>query len=433
MDNQSLNRVLLVEADTVAALSTKRSLESQGYEVVTVTDADSAVALVESDPHIGLVLLDIDLGPGRSGAEAALELAGIRQLPITFLSPHTERERATEKRLEESLRWIRALFDGSPSGIILADSQNNIIEANEMSEKLLAYEPGELIGVNARDLIPAEELEKTPQEESTSRIVEERELFEIENRFRRKDGSYIHVSVRARRMDLDRHPASHIVEFQDISKRKAAEREAERLLREKDLLMREVHHRVKNDMGFVRSLLSLQATYSSSAELASALQEAADRVTVMSHVYERLYRGGNFLQVDVGNVVESLARDLRASTMPVGITLSAECEACLVPTRVSVSLGIIVNELVTNSAKHAFERLDGASVSVSLELEEPGELRLLVSDNGRGIPDAVKCDGSYGFGLTVVTALVEQHDGEISMWNDRGGVVEVRLPISCHA
>lgn len=431
MEKKSLNKVLLVEDEAVTALSTKRSLEKQGYQVITATDADTAITLVECDPDIDLVILDIELDSGKSGAQTAQEIAGLGQMPIMFLSPHTEREHATEKRLEESLRWIRALFDGSPSGIILADSENKIIEANEMSELLLGYGPGELVGLNARDLIPEEELEKTPPEESTRRIVEERELFEIENRFLRKDGNYIDVSVRSRKIELDGHQATHIVEFQDITKRKEAERRADRRLREKELLMQEVHHRVKNDMNFVRSLLSLQATTSVNGELKSALQEAVNRVTVMSHVYERLYRGGDFYRVNVSQVVEGLVRDLGASTIPVGIQLSTECEECHVPTRISVSLGIIANELVTNAARHAFDRLDGASISLSLRRGAPGEILLLVEDNGRGIPDSVMCEGGYGFGLTVVTALVEQHDGEISMWNNGGGIVEVRLPVSC--
>lgn len=431
MENHRPNKVLLVEDEAVTALSMKRSLERQGYDVITATNADTATSFVECDPHIDLVILDIELGAGKGGARAAQEIAGIRQLPIMFLSPHTEREHATEKRLEESLRWIRALFDGSPSGIFLADSQNQIIEANETAEMLLGYGRGELVGLSARDLIPEEELEKAPPEESTRRIMEERELFEIENRFRRKDGIYLDASVRSRKIELDGHRATHIVEFQDITKRREAERRVNGLLQEKELLMQEIHHRMKNDMSFVRSLLSLQASSSANGELKSALQDAGNRISVMIQVYERLYSGGDFLHVDVSEVVKGLVRELGASTIPVGIELSADCEECSVPTRMSVSLGIIANELVTNAAKHAFDRLDGASISLSLTPGAPGETLLLVKDNGRGMPDSVMCDGGYGFGLTVVTALVEQHEGEISMWNDGGAVVEVRFPVNC--
>jgi PAS domain S-box-containing protein len=431
MHDYTLRKVLLVEDEAVTALSTKRSLERQGYEVVIAADAESAITVVECDPHIDLVVMDIDIGPGKSGAEAAQEIAGIRRVPIMFLSPHTEREHVTEKRLEESLRWIRALFDGSPSGIILADSFNKIIEANEMSERLLGYEPGELVGLNARDLIPEEELERTPPEDVTRKIVEERELFTIENRFRCKDGSLIDVSVRSRKIEMEDHPATHIVEFQDISRRKEAERRAEALVKEKELLIREIHHRVKNDINFVRSLLSLQATTSTNQELRSALREAVNRVTVMSHVYERLYLHGDYQRVEAGHLVENLVKELGESTIPVGVHLGTDCGECLVPTRTAVALGIVANELVTNAAKHAFSELEGGAISVSLTSGAPEEVILQVRDNGSGIPDQVMCDGGYGFGLTVVTALVEQHDGEISMWNEEGGVVEVRLPATC--
>ncbi len=341
----------------------------------------------------------------------------------------TERHAAQEE-LEKTLEWFRSIFRQSPAGILLVDASKRIVEANPAAEKLLGYDAGELNGLSRHDVLYPEVQPRDPQAAIATAVQGEEGLYRMETRYRRKNGSPLQVSVHIKRIDLPGHQATHMVEFHDISRRKAAEQKVEALLREKEVLLQEVHHRVKNDMNFVHSLLSLQSNMTTNDELATSLREAGNRIAVMGHVYERLYRRGNVEDVNVGRLLRELVRDLRSSSLPLGIRVDLTAEDLEVETRLSVSLGVLVNELLTNAAKYAFAGISEPKITVTLRRVAGDELELIVRDNGKGLPEATIENSAPGYGLTIVNALVEQHSGSISLWNDGGGIIKVKLPIS---
>lgn len=342
------------------------------------------------------------------------------------------RDATTEYQAEEetrrSLHWFRPLFESSPAGIFLADSENRIIEANPMAEALLGYERGELLGKAADEIVPPEEFEPEAMRAATYEMSNVGGASQAEARFLKNDGSLIDVSITARAVELPGYGAVQMVEFHDVTRRKAAERKVAALLEEKDLLIREAHHRIKNDMNFVRSLLSLQANTTPDRALATSLNEASNRILVMGHVYDRLHKEGTLHTVDAGRLVETLVRDLQNGFLPLGMRVDVHADPCEVSTRLSVSVGIILNELITNAAKYAFSTVTEPTITVTLRREQE-TVQLTVRDNGSGFPDSVISGAEGGYGTTIMNALVEQHGGALELWNDEGGVVRVRLPL----
>lgn len=189
----------------------------------------------------------------------------------------------------------------------------------------------------------------------------------------------------------------------------------------RELFIREVHHRIKNDMGLVRSFLRLHLQETESEEARGVLKEAESKLAVMSEIYDQLYRSSDFGMVQIRPVVERLLSDVRSATRGRSVAVNAQIADIELERSLATSLSIVVNELVTNALKYS----DAEQLAVDVILEQnENELILTVEDNGSGFPKHV-IEGDYGFGLTMVKALVEQAEGDVRLGN--GGVPRVRV------
>ncbi len=352
---------------------------------------------------------------------------------ITDREESAQRLRASERRSEERRRYLEALLGAAPVAVVTLEPGNRVVEWNREAEELFGYAAEEARGRELDELVAREsETVRQDARDNTRRVINGEVLEQVEGIRYRKDGSPVHVAVSAARIDMDGDVIGAVVTYKDISRRKAAEAalqrerdEVRQLLEQQKLLVQEVHHRIKNDMAFVRSLLSLQSHRAGSKDVADSLREASDRVSVMSRVYERMYLAMDFRNVDGKALIEGLVEDLRASSIPQGVAISVESEEFSLPARQTVSLGIILNELVSNSVKYAFHGEGSHRVEVTLRRVEDHMVRLSVRDNGDGLPEQVLGGEEKGYGLTIVGALVEQHDGTLQMQNDGGAVVSV--------
>ncbi|MFW6329890.1 MAG: sensor histidine kinase, partial [Alkalispirochaetaceae bacterium] len=211
----------------------------------------------------------------------------------------------------------------------------------------------------------------------------------------------------------------------DISERERRKKEISRLLGQQELLIREFRHRVKNDMSLIQSLLRLQARYAEDRETSDSILEAADRLSVLTRVYDRVHTTSDSRRISAGEMLHTLVADLEDSTIPPGARVRLDIEEVEICDRGSISLGLIVNELVTNAVKHAADCRGRCNVTVTLEKNDTG-LDLSVSDDGPGYPDDVISGYRYGYGLTVVQELAGQHNGEVRLKNGPGATVQVR-------
>jgi two-component sensor histidine kinase len=197
------------------------------------------------------------------------------------------------------------------------------------------------------------------------------------------------------------------------------------LLDQRELLIREVHHRIKNDMGLVSSFLRLHLQESDSEEAKQTLREADAKLSIMSEIYDRLYRSQDVGAVEIKPVLERLLTDIGSTAGFTSANIVTHVEDVSIERSIATSLSIVANELVTNSLKYA--NVDPLTIEVELTRLPDGALRFSVVDNGPGFPESVIA-GKFGFGLTMVKALVEQVDGELHLANDGPSRVTVVLP-----
>ncbi|MFW5811903.1 MAG: PAS domain S-box protein [Alkalispirochaetaceae bacterium] len=211
----------------------------------------------------------------------------------------------------------------------------------------------------------------------------------------------------------------------DVTERHRREAEIRDLLQQKNVLLRELRHRIKNDLNLVRSLLLLQASQTENEGTVTSLYEASDRLTVLSQVYDKVSRETGGDRVELRVLLEELVEDLRTTTLREDVTVELEVEEMTVTSRESVTLGIIVNELITNAVKYSDAAVEEPQITLTLAADAAGALNLMVRDNGPGFPEEVLNGNLRGFGFTIINELVIQHHARMSVSNDNGAVVRI--------
>ena len=338
---------------------------------------------------------------------------------VTFLD--ISERKAMEAALREKSAALDHYFAAALDLLCIADVQGNFIRLNPEWEHVLGYSLDDLVGHSFLELVHPDDLEGTLA--ALTRLKSQEEILSFENRYRCKSGEYRWIEWRSR-------PDGDLVYAvaRDVTERKSAEEKVGALLAEKEMLLREVHHRIKNNMNTIRSLLVLQAETVNDTVAKVALEDASNRVWSMTALYERLYQAQDFMEMSVKDylpvVIEQIVENFSGKAR---IDVKINIDDFILHTKQLQPLGIIVNELTTNIMKYAFSGRSEGVVEISAILA--GNLVTVeVKDDGNGIPESVDSENSTGFGLTLVRALTQQLHGTISIMRGNGTKLILRFP-----
>lgn len=200
------------------------------------------------------------------------------------------------------------------------------------------------------------------------------------------------------------------------------------LLVEKEQLLREVHHRIKNHMYTISSILSLQSAEFSDPTVIAAFDETRRRIRLMQSIYEKLYTGRDTGTIELRGYLNELLDDLRSAFCKNGrIVLTGDLREMHLSANIAFAVGIVINELITNSLKHAFVPEEKGWISILLRGIPTSTIEIVVSDDGAGAPPEVLDGTRSGFGLTLVKGYTRQFGGSMKMENSEGLVVTVTL------
>ncbi len=343
------------------------------------------------------------------------------------------RDISSRKRQEEIQRQITEM---APVAIFVFDlEQGRLIFGNAEYRQHLGYSLEELQAMGDRlteAIYHPDARERLFEVERRIRTDREGKVFETDYKLRRKDGSigwvFFRETVLSRNPDGS--PKQIIGIGIDVTERKEAEEKIAGLLTEKELLLTEVHHRIKNNMTSMISLLSLQAGTAEDPKVVEALTEAQSRMHSMTVLYDKLYRSRNISEISLGDYLPPLVREIVATHGAEGrVTLTFGVGDCVLPVAAVAGLGVIVNELVSNALKYAFPRGSGGTISVATEGGSDSR-RLVIADNGVGLSESVEPGSSGGFGLMLVSSLADQHGFEVSVERRAGTrfVIELGEP-----
>jgi PAS domain S-box-containing protein len=344
------------------------------------------------------------------------------------------RKQRVEEELQESNRFLSTLLNNLPGMAYRCRNDRNYTMdfVSKGARALTGYGPASLL--HNRQVAYGELVVKEDQEYVWNGVQEalaEQKPFTIIYRIRRRDGAVRWVWEQGVGIYSPEGDFEGLQGFiTDVSEQKEAQAEQQRLLKEQEVLLKEVHHRTKNDMNTIRSLLSLQAAASDFAREKRALEEAQRRISLMSRIYESLYTGRSFKRLSLRAFLPDLIQDIAASHRETpDIRLESEIEEAEVPARLSFPVGIIVNELLTNSYTHAFSGAAQGLVRVNVAFREQTALEIRVEDDGSGPPEELTEGKGFGFGLSIVDTLCGQYGGSLQFREEHGTLACVRLTV----
>jgi PAS domain S-box-containing protein len=343
-----------------------------------------------------------------------------------FVEDINDRKTA-EASLRSSEERLRNVITAANIGTWEWNVQTNEVKVDERSLALLGYEPGELPNL---DMATWQGLKHPDDIEPINERLDEHlqgktDHYAFESRMRSKSGAWVWILGRGRLVAWDKNdaPLRMYGIHMDITERRRAEEQVRSLLREKETILREVHHRIKNNMSVIQSLLNLQASSLQEPKAAAALEDAANRVQSMTLLYDKLYQSATFDAVSIRDYLSTLVDEI-VGTFPGGASVRVEknIEDFQLDVRRLQPLGIIVNELLTNIMKHAFVGRDAGSIEVSVSTQ--GEkVSIVVRDDGVGLPESIDFESATGFGLMLVQNLAAQIGGRIRLERGAGTAV----------
>lgn len=215
----------------------------------------------------------------------------------------------------------------------------------------------------------------------------------------------------------------------DITERKEAEREIEKSLQEKEVLLKEIHHRVKNNLQVISSLLSLQSEYIKDKTDKELFRESQTRAKSMALIHERLYQSTDLRSINFYEYIKTLTFNLYNiyGCKPEDIKVNLDLEPISMDIDTAIPCGLIINELMSNAMKHAFPGDSKGEINIKFH-QIDHKLILTVEDNGIGLPPNMEFENISSLGLKLVNTLVNQIDGEIEINSDSGTNITIRFP-----
>jgi PAS domain S-box-containing protein len=337
------------------------------------------------------------------------------------LKAEIEKRETADRTLLESEERYRSLFENSIDGALLTEPNGTIIKANEAICRMLQRTEEEIVDIGRSGIVDTDD----PR---LAKAIEERRVtgrFFGELTMIRKDGSTFpcEISTSIFVDSVGKQKTSMIV--RDISERRKNEKQMTELLNEKDTLLKEIHHRVKNNLQIVLSILSLQKGKTDSSDTRNALEEITGRIQAISAVHELVYQSENYKSIDFREYIYYFIDMLLSRRGLKGkIDVTANTNNLIFDLNMMIPLGMIINELVTNSTNHAFP--DGEKGLIDILITRTGdEYLLVVSDNGKENEKPLAGNADNTIGLNILNGLVHQIKGDINYGKGNGNKVTI--------
>jgi PAS domain S-box-containing protein len=369
-------------------------------------------------------------GLRRDGSEVPIEI-GLTPLPrpdgisvLASVIDITERKRAAHR--------LALVVEAAPNAMIMISADGRIALVNSQVERVFGWPREELLGRPIETLVPERFRPGHPSQRnhffaspSTRAMGAGRDLFGV-----RRDGSEVPLEIGLNPIQTA-DGLFVLAAVIDITQRKQAEDQLRASLAEKETLLKEIHHRVKNNLQLVSSLLKLQSRKLDDPRLLAIFQEAQDRVRAMSLIHQKLYQSANVSQIPAEDYLRSLVSLVAHTYAPLAPNVQTVVSADPVSLNpdVALPLGLIVNELVSNGFKHAFANVPAGHLTISLKSPSPARLILTVADDGIGLPEDFAPEKAASLGLRLVGYMLEQLTASMQVTRAGGTRFEVSFAV----
>lgn len=372
-----------------------------------------------------------DYAPRNYEARIVTRKGAVKPVHLTVaMIPGTEKSMAsildmTELRrskmaIKESQERFKSIFENAAEAIILFDCQGNIVEFNGKFKETFGFKNGEIIGQNFLHMGSMMGMHNEESRKILNDLISGNELKQVEWILENKEGKKIIFRVRPSLIKTKTSVIGILLIMEDITELKNVENSLKYSLKEKEVLLREIHHRVKNNLQIISSLLSLQRLQVEDPQTADILWECQGRVRAMAMIHENIYQSQDIGRINFKNYVEMLLYDIfnlyRVNKK--SVILEMRIEGVKMGIETAMPCGLVINELATNSIKHAFPQGKGI-IKIELKTDDDAHI-LIIEDDGIGLPENLDPQKSKKLGLMVVNTLVNQLNGEMEIDRTNG-------------
>jgi PAS domain S-box-containing protein len=317
-----------------------------------------------------------------------------------------------EKKLEESEKRHRTFTEMSFDAIFEIHVDGTILRCNKRACELFGYSREELIGMHVLDLTPEKFHSKQPE---TFAGIDTTGDEAWERIYKRKDGTKVPTEIHTAFYEMGGEKRL-ITYVRDNTDHKKYEQTIRKSLKEKETLLAEVHHRVKNNLAIISGLLQMQVFNTEDEHLLAKLKESQSRIQSIAMVHEKLYSSETFSEIaidkyinDLLNIIEESMTDLQKD-----IRVVTNMDSIRLTVGQAIPCGLLLNEMITNCYKHAFENRDEGKIEITIR-ENEGQIDLSVEDNGIGLPEDFNIEQQPSLGMSIINTLTTQLNGQLEV------------------
>ena len=340
-------------------------------------------------------------------------------------------QKTAEKKLRKSEERLRLVLEGSSYGFWDWNIDTGLIQLNSRWLEMLGYDTHEIDRhiQSWQNLVHPDDYSFVMQSMNDN-IVGNTEDYECEYRMKSKDGDWKWVISRGKVIDRDETGKSLRMAgiHSDITVRKNMQDEIKAALGEKETLLKEIHHRVKNNLQIISSLLYLQSNYITDKASLELFIESQNRIKSMALIHEKLYQSRDLACVDFKNYIQTLTVDLIHSFGAPPVTFSIKSDNIYFSIETAIPCGLIINELISNSLKHGFRDRRKGNINIEITQSDK-EITLMVNDNGSGFARDIDFRNTKTLGMQLVNSLVTQLDGSIELNSDDGTAFIIKFKL----
>lgn len=329
------------------------------------------------------------------------------------------------KKAESELQKLSAATEQSPALICITDRNGTIEYVNPKFAEVSGYERSELVGKNPR-LLKSGVQDKAFYEHFWN-TIKSGEVFQGEFTNKKKSGELYHVIVSVAPIKNDEGEIQNFIAVQeDITQRRKSELKLRRTLEEKEVLLKEIHHRVKNNLAVVSGIMELQAFDEENNRLREKLHDSISRIQTMAAIHELLYQSDSFAHLNFEQTLKKLANNLLDTFHPRdNVTICYDIQPITLNINQALPMALIANEVITNALKHAFDDQKPGTVYVNIK-EEKNHITMQIKDNGHGFSsDEGPAKQRESLGMTLIETLTEQLKGESTYQSNQSGTTFV--------
>ena len=414
-----------------------------------------AFIILDSDTTFDAILLDLTLPDATGELLVTKMLNKVRNIPVIILTGYTNRDFGIKAvalgvsdylqkddltsyvllksitysiertKINRSLRHselqYRDLFDLNPLPMWVFELDSlKFLSVNEAAIKSYGYTRDEFLNMTIMDIRPKEEI---PNLMDSLKVIRETGSYNSGVfKHQKKSGEIIEVEIQANRIDFNGRP-SELILSNDITERRIYQEKILKSLKEKETLLSEIHHRVKNNLAIVSGMMQLQAYQEEDLSIQTKLLDSVSRIQTMATIHEHLYQESSFSKINfsdnlstlVHNIIETFKNDIE-------IQIDFNCDSIDLNINQAVPCSLIVNEVLTNILKHAFPSRKTGSIKFDLQIEDE-VIDLMISDDGIGLPKGFSEEKSESLGLLLIKILTEQLGGNYGYKSSNAGTI----------